>query len=301
MVAAYASREDERIQAALNTSCGELFRVQGDAPKMDEVKGCIQGYQPGNLPDLAQMISMGVDCQKNGLFYVVRAWGWNSGSWLLERGFIEGSTEYDDVWIKLGKFQDREYGGMRIVRCFVDSGYRPGDRFTRPDNVIYKFSRTYGGWLYPIKGHDQQDKPVRASQIDVAVTGKAMKYGLKLWHVDTNYYKTWIYGRMRNWPDEQEGGWNLFMGIDDDYLQQVTSEQKIVKPSGRILWTLVKKGRANHFLDCEVYAAACASSLNVHNLPRKIVRKKEEEKREQPSSQPKKRFIQKSKKRWIDR
>ncbi len=168
-------------------------------------------------------------------------------------------------------FREKEYEGHRITRAFVDSGYRPGTKYTRPDNVIYKFCRRARDWLYAVKGHDTQDKPLKASMIDVTTMGKTLKNGLKLWHVNTDYYKTWIHGRIRSWPADQEGGWYVYENIDDDYLTQVTNEQKIVKPSGRVIWTLVKTGRANHYFDCEVYATACASSLNVHNLARKVI------------------------------
>jgi phage terminase large subunit GpA-like protein len=266
MVAAYRSKEDSRIQAAINTACGELWKTAGDAPEWEAVRALTRPNPPGVVPDKVQMLVMGVDVQRDGLYFVVRGFGYSAESYLIDRGWIAGETEFDDVWIKLGKYRDKQYGKDKIQRCFVDSGYRPGDRFRRPDNQVYSFCRRNNGWAYPTKGHDTQDKPLKSSMIDITLGGKTFKGGIKLYHVDTDYYKRWLYSRIE-WPEDQTGGWYLFQNIDDDYCMQVVSEMCITKASGRRIWVPVKKGRPNHYLDCEVLAAACAGALNVHNLP----------------------------------
>lgn len=291
MVAAYRSKEDNRIQAAINTACGELWKTEGDAPEFEQVRGLTRPYPAKTVPDMVQMLVMGVDVQRNGLYFVVRGFGFSAESYLIDRGFIEGETEFDDVWVKLGHYRNHEYDGQRIKRCFIDSGFRPGDRFRRPDNQIYVFCRRQHGWAYPTKGHDTQDKPLKSNLIDMTLGGKVFKGGIKLFHVDTDYYKRWLYSRIR-WPEDQSGGWFVFQNIDDGYCMQVVSEMCITKASGRRIWVLVKKGRPNHYLDCEVLAAGAAGSLNVHSLREKG--KKEETVTETAISAPKDAFDRKS-------
>ncbi len=263
--AAKRSGEDERVQAVVNTYGGELWRVRGDAPEWQQVMALRADHQPGQLPTGVQMLTAGVDVQQRGLYYVIRGWGFGATSWLIRHGFIAGETEFDSVWLLLARTLSEPYiGGRRIQRAFVDSGYRPGDRHARPENVIYGFCRRHQGLAFPTKGHDTQDRPLKASFIDVNIGGRLLKNGCQLWHLDSDYLKSWLYGRMR-WPDSEIGGWYLHRDVDEDYARQMVSEELIVKPSGRRIW--VRRNRANHYLDCESLALAAALSLQVHALP----------------------------------
>lgn len=265
VVRAYRSGEQERIQAAINTEFGELYRTRGDAPAWDEVAQRRLPYRAGDVPPGVQLITMGVDVQKRGLFYVIRGWGFNSESWLLRHGFIAGETEFDSVWVLLASVQAELYRGgtMALRRAFVDSGYRPGDKWKRPENAIYMHCRRHHGLAFPTKGHDSQDRPIKAHDIDVNVGGRMIKGGVKLWHLDTDHLKSWLFVRIR-WPQDQPGGWWIHADADEDYCRQIVSEELLVKPSGRRIW--LRRSRENHYLDAEVNALAAGISLQVHSL-----------------------------------
>ena len=270
MVAAYRSHEQEKIQAAVNTYGGELFTTTGDAPEWESVLALRSTYRPAThpdfiLPDRVQMITAGVDVQKNGLFYTVRGFGFMAESWQLESGFIPGETEFDNVWLLLARLREKAFGHRRIDRMFIDSGYRPGDKSVRPEHQVYAFCRRNHGWAFPTKGHDQQDRPLKPSMIDVTMGGRIIKNGVQLWHVDTDHFKVWLYARIR-WPDGEAGGWHLHSEADEDYCAQVVSEELILKPSGRRLWK-IRRGKSNHYLDCEILAIAAAKTLQVDSLP----------------------------------
>lgn len=264
LIQAYRSGEAERIQAVVNTWGGELYRVRGEAPEWQEVSARRLEYAPRTVPVGVQRITMGVDVQKNGLFYVVRGWGHNSESWLLEEGMLAGETEYETVWQDLQQTIEAPIGDRRIDRVFVDSGYRPGDAYRRPDHAVYTFSRRVPGVVFPTKGQDTMDGPYRYSNIDYSIGGKVIRNGVRLFLVNTDYWKRWVHGRVR-WPADQPGGWHLHAGVTEDYCKQIVSEQLLLKSSGRAVW--LRKSRANHYLDCEVLAACAAYSINVHKLP----------------------------------
>jgi len=260
---AVRSGDKLRQQAVVNTAFGELFARAGEAPEWQVVQACADGYKLGTVPSRAMRLLMAVDVQKDRLFYVVRAWGERAESWLVDRGEIMGSTDQDDVWRQLESYRHRQYGGHGIMACAIDSGYRPGDKFKRPDNVIYDFGRRYAGWAYITKGHDKQDRPIRASLIDVTLRGKTYKQGLTLWHLDTDTFKSWVHSRL-DWPADQPGGWHVPDDIDDDYCRQIVSESRVMKASGHVKWVRMRK--ANHFLDCEQMQAALAEQLKFQHL-----------------------------------
>lgn len=264
LLEAYKSGEPERIQAEINTYGGELYRVRGDAPAWEEVSARRLEYPPQTLPTGGQKLTLGADVQKNGIYYVVRAWGFNSESWLIEENFLAGETEHEAVWAMLRQVITTRINGLTIERAFIDSGYRPGDQHRRPDHAVYTFSRSLPGVAYPTKGQDQMDQPFRYSNIDYSYGGAVVKNGVRLFHLNTDYFKRWIHGRVR-WPEGQQGGWHLHYATTEDYCKQIVSEELVLKASGKATW--VRKSRNNHFLDCEVNATAAAYSLNVHKLP----------------------------------
>lgn len=262
-IMALRSGETERIQAVVNTWGGELFRVKGEAPAWEEVSARRMEYPPKTVPGGVQVITLGGDVQKHGIFYVIRGWGFNSESWLLEEGFLAGETEYEGVWNSLLNILDQPIGDRRIDRAFVDSGYRPGDAYRRPDHAVYTFSRRKPGVVFPTKGQDQMDGPFKFSNLDYSFGGVLVKNGVRLYRLNTDYFKRWIHGRIR-WPEDQPGGWHLHSATTEDYCKQIVSEQMVLKASGRATW--VRKSRSNHYLDCEVNATAAAHTLNVHKL-----------------------------------
>lgn len=265
MIDAYASGEQERLQTEINTWGGELFRVKGEAPEWQEVTANRLEYPPATIPNhQIQLITLGADVQKHGIFYVIRGWGFGSESWLLDYDYLTGETEYDDVWVALGSVLQTPIGDRYINRAFIDSGYRPGDAHRRPDHAVYTFSRRFPGVVFPTKGRDTMDQPLRFKDIDYTPGGsRIIKNGIRLCHIDTDYFKRWIHGRV-NWPENQPGGWHLHAQVTEEYARQIVAEELIIKASGQAVW--VRKSKDNHYLDCEVGATAAAYSLNVHKL-----------------------------------
>lgn len=262
-VRATRARSQERVQGVVNTGFGELYRVEGDAPPWELVLGLRRDYLPGALPLGVQRITAGVDVQKRGLYYVVRGWGYNLSSWLLRHGYIAGDTEFDSVWLLLARVLHERFGELAIERAFVDSGWRPGDRERAPENMVYKFAMLHRPQVFASKGHDVLDRPLKANDIDVTVSGRHRAGGLKLWHLNTDYLKSIIHGRLR-WPEGEAGEWLLHRDADPDYARQVVAESVFVSSSGHRKW---KRRGDNHYLDCEVNALAAALSLHLEALP----------------------------------
>ncbi len=65
----------------------------------------------------------------------------------------------------------------------------------------------------------------------------------------------------RNQDPERGATWEVPDDIDDEYLAQMESEQR-VKDGGKWLWKQIGK-RPNHYLDCEAMQAAAATMLKL--------------------------------------
>jgi phage terminase large subunit GpA-like protein len=263
------TKHPEQRRTWTNTSLGEPYDDVIDAPDWEVVAGLRQTYSFDEIPQGARVLTCGVDVQKDRLIYVIRGWGANYESWLIRHGELWGETEHDFVWTELDRVLTTPISDKHLKLSLVDSGYRPGDPWRRPDNQIYGFCRPRAGRVVPSKGHDKQDKPYRSSRIDITLKGKLLKAGLQIWHIDTDYFKTWIHSRFE-WPADQPGGYHLAQDTTDDYCKQMTAEAKVQKDSGQTAWKTLRKD--NHYFDCEVLNVAAAHILQMH-----LVRKKSPE------------------------
>lgn len=250
-LAAAKSGEEERIQGVINTDFGELFKIGGDAPEWTVVAERKRGYKQGEVPQGVNLLTAGVDVQKNRLVYVVRGWGSRFESWLIEQGEFWGETDKPEVWQELSELAASTWHGQMLSRMTVDSGYQT--------QMVYQFCRLHKNLALAAKGHDTLDKPFKKTDIDVNVRGKVIPSGLQLWHFNSDQMKSWVHSRVE-WPHDQPGGWWLPDDISDDYCKQIVAEQRSVKPSGKVVWVQIKKD--NHFLDAEALAYLAAKIIS---------------------------------------
>jgi len=266
-IRAVRSGQPERIKGCLNLQFGELFKFGGDAPEWHAVLACGAGYESGEVPAGVTLLIATVDVQKDRLVYVVRGWGAGEESWLIEAGELWGATdrpgtaEAPGPWEQLHELAEQEWGGLRIARGMIDSGYRK-------DNV-YQFCRQHRATWFPTKGQDNPTRPFWSSPQDVNWQGKVIKAGVRLWNFDADLFKQWVHARVE-WPSDQAGGWHVFDDVEAEYCKQIVGEQRIVLPSGRVTWKVVG---ANHYLDCEALQPLAVRSLGKGALE-KIARKR---------------------------
>jgi len=269
-VRAEQSGEGEKIKVAVNAGFGELYAPGGgDLPEWKEVLKCTGDYATDVLPTRAAFITAGVDVQANGLYFVVRAWGPRATSWKLRSGFLPGNTTQPEVWELLADLLQERWEQKPIKIVFIDSGFRPGDPKVVPTNMVYEFCRIRNHYVFPTKGKDVQSTPLRQSKVEVNPAGSADKYGLTLWTLDSDFWKSWVHERVR-WPKGMDGAWFIDQKATDDvdtgedYARQIVSEARIRGPSGKPVW--VKRQRDNHYLDCEALAAAAGYMLRAQHL-----------------------------------
>lgn len=265
---AVKSGDSGRIQAVLNTGFGELFKLGADSPEWQTVLNRQQQYPSGTLPDKQVILIMTVDVQKDRLFYVIRAWGYGMESWMISNGELWGQTEHNAVWDDLEKLMQKPIDDYMISLVLIDSGYRPGDKHKKPENAIYMFCARFPGVCRPTKGHAEQDKPIKSTHIDVNSRGRIIKSGLQLWHINANYFKTFVYGRLSP-PEGEPDKWHIPNDVTEDYCKQVTAEAPVSKPSGQVVW--IRNRKDNHYLDCEAMQVAGAYMMRVQDMAPPVV------------------------------
>jgi phage terminase large subunit GpA-like protein len=99
-------------------------------------------------------------------------------------------------------------------------------------------------------------------------SGKAKKFGIRLWHVDSSYGKD----ELARLVSEEEPTYFYPAPMEADYYEQLAAEHKIVirnKTTGRASteWVAISVGADNHWLDASVYEYFAAHMIGVANLP----------------------------------
>lgn len=111
--------------------------------------------------------------------------------------------------------------------------------------------------------------------------------GMTLVLVDGGKYKDQIAARMRK--PNGSGSWMVHKDCEQDYAEQVTAEHKVTeRANGKEIqrWVLKSSHAANHYLDCEVYAAAAADIKEVRSLYLRSQEQKKPQKEQKPKPQP---------------
>lgn len=263
---ALASGEQDKIQTAMNAGFGELHVPGGgDLPEWRDVRKRAETYKACTVPEGVRFLVAGIDVQGNRLPYVVRGFGAQAESWLIDHGEIWGKTSETKVWDELAAMLQRDFDGLPVKLAFIDSGFRPGKKESLPTHRVYDFCRRFKRFVVPTKGSSMpMVRPLVMSAIEVEQTdGKQRKYGLQLARLDSDYWKALVHERL-TFETSQPGAFHLNADVTDDYCQQLVAEARVKGPSGRWIW--IARAKDNHFLDAEALAAAAAYRIGAENI-----------------------------------
>lgn len=210
------------------------------------------------VPEYAQLLTGGVDVQKHGFYWTVRAWGAGVTSQCIAYGTAGTWDEIDEI---MNRFWPDTNGELKwqVNLCAIDSGYRTEE--------VYEFCLEHSDWAVPAKGKFawKMLARFRKSVID-NTTSKA--YGQTIYIVNVDKYKDMIAANL-NKPVYTRGSFMVHADTEQDYADQITAEHKITDVKDRHevqTWVPKTSHAANHYLDCEVYAGLAADLLHVRYL-----------------------------------
>jgi phage terminase large subunit GpA-like protein len=245
---ALKSNNPGRIMAVINTAFGELFGIKGESTTKEMVAQLKADYELNHVPTDVTGLTCGVDVQGDRLVYAIRGWAAEMRSYLITNGELRGDTSQKEVWERLDDLLNASFDGHKITGMAVDSGFNT--------TQVYKFARTHAANVYATKGRNTMDNPFTSTRLDVMVNGRTVRNGLQLFKINTDYYKSWLIAKYKTFND-----WNLPSNVDDDYLSQISAEERLRNKNGEVLW---KASRPNHYFDCEVLNVFLCELLKIH-------------------------------------
>lgn len=241
-----ASRKAKRgdtgdLQNFVNSSLCEPWEEGAYGRRKAEDFHHMKGQFPrGVVPNDALAIVFGADTQDNGWWYVLRAFGMNGTSWMIQEGFVTSLEALESALFSTKNKVD----GRPIETSFgiVDAAGH------RTDEVV-RWAAKHPGRVMPGFGRQRMQKVVAFSDIDAKEASFGTQQRIL---IDTNHFKNKLAAQMKVGPGD-DGRMEVHAEISDEYFAQMTAEYL----DDRMLW-VCPKHHPNHMWDCEVYAAAAA-------------------------------------------
>jgi phage terminase large subunit GpA-like protein len=262
---------DEAMKTFVNTSLGETWIENGEAPDWQRLYERRGGCRYGVIPAGGLFLTAGADVQKDRIEISIWAWGRGLTSWLVEHIVIDGGPENAAAWAALtallGKTWPHTYGTrLSLAKLTIDTGYEAP--------AVYAWARSAGfAQVAPVKGVEGFNRaaPVAGpTYVDATEGGRKVRRGARLWTVAGSSFKSETYRFLRlNPPTDEErdagaivpvGYIHLPHGTDAEWIKQLVAEQLVTVKTRRgftrLEWQKVRE--RNEALDCRVYARAAA-------------------------------------------
>jgi phage terminase large subunit GpA-like protein len=221
---------------------------------------------PQTVPEEAVALTCGVDRQKNGFWFVVRAWTAALTSWNIHYGFLATWDDverliFDSTYPVANKDQS-----MQIFRAILDTGGgKAFEDMSMTEEAYFWLIKNRGRGGVALWGGKGSSAPLPrmlniGNEILSTPGGKKLPDGLRLVIVDTNKSKDQFHYRLQlaagQVTRDLPGAAFLHSGADADYAAQILAEEKQVDRRGHEIWVNAHH-RPNHLLDAECLAAAC--------------------------------------------
>lgn len=248
----------------INSWLGEPWRDKANKMRSDIVIERQHFGERGVVPFKAGecFLTAGVDVQMDRFWWTIHAWGEGFTGKLVDYGWVDTWYKLEDLLIKQ-RYYNKDGYEFLINLALIDSGFRTDE--------VYDFCAMYPEVLLPSKGSNKRmTAPYKASTIEKTHDGRQWIAGMKLYMVDTHYFKDFIFGRLNKRPDEV-GSWSVFRNCPREFADQICSEEKIIeknRKTGRETeeYRLISSHAQNHLLDCSVYDACAAEILGIRHF-----------------------------------
>lgn len=262
MIARWNKAQDDgpgEMQNVINSIFGEPWINRATPPtneRMAILQKCILDYEKDSVPQEAVCLVAGVDVQKYGFWYRVRAFAQDTTSWGIDEGYCE-------TWDELKNVLFHNYGGKRIWRTLIDTGGSENNE----EKTVSRTEETYffirenqkmGMRIMGSKGssHAMATKIKIGQPLDKTASGKPIPGGIRIVSIDTDYFKDLFWWRVENAANNEPKGLYFHNQTDENVLKHYVAEEKIIDKNGKSDWVNIGK-RANHLFDCEVLCLAC--------------------------------------------
>jgi len=279
-VDAINSGDPKQIQNFVNSTLAEPWKqVKVEATESSILKARVN-LPPQTVPEDGIALTCGIDNQKYGFWYVVRAWAQDFTNWLVDYGFLAAWEDVEELLFDTAYPDQTGERTLPIWRAAIDTGGGQFDEGMSMTEEVYWWIRKNGvgrgcrvwatkGSSGPLTGKIKAGAP-----LDRTPSGKPIPGGLQIVSLDTDKLKDLYHYRLYQATETgMPQSAYLHSEVGNDYARQIKAEEKQVDRKGNETWVQVSQD--NHLLDCEVLAHALVDpewpggGLQLYKRPKK--------------------------------
>jgi len=233
---------------------------------MDQILAARCALSPQVVPEEAIALTCGIDNQKSGFWFVVRAWTAMLTSWNIHYGYLATWLDVERLLFETIYPVGDSGRSMQIFRALLDTGGgKKYEDMTMTEEAYYWLLNNRGRGGVALWGAKGSSNPLPGmlnvgNEIMSTPGGKKLPDGLRLIIVDTNKAKDQFHYRLQLASKQETrdlpGAAFLHSATGGDYTAQILAEKKQVDEHDREIWTN-EHDRPNHLFDAECLAGAC--------------------------------------------
>ncbi|WP_416768512.1 terminase gpA endonuclease subunit [Sulfurimonas sp. ST-25] len=282
-----AMGDDEAEKVFTNTVLGLPWEEKRDIAPPDDLLLLRNDTPKGVVPNDTYTIAMGVDVQLDHFWVQVAALKYGAGKHFFFNGRVETWADVERVLYTQWSGENGGYGMVNI--CAVDSGFKRDE--------VYEFCAMHSEICIPVKGASGKPKsPWIVSNVERDIDGRTIATGLKLYIIDTEYFKDMLHSQIQRSIEMAKRGetahdnlLSVHAEADQDWAKQMTSEYKhceVNKKTGveKWDWRKISPKADNHQWDDAVYITFLGELLGIRFMQRESIAPKREERRRPPAS-----------------
>lgn len=266
-----ACKDRSKLVTFFNLILGLPFDDKADRLSDQDLEAQAEQYPLRQVPPGYFILTAAWDTQGDHLDFLVRAWGPNERSVVIDRVKIWENPEHDEAWRQLTKLRHQTYPNcagnhLRIAMTAGDTG---GSHTAR----VYKYCAAMRhDSVIAVKGSSLRKQPILGKPSKKESKnghGDTSRHGLALWMVGTDTAKEALFHRLADWSDDHcladptRRMVRLSKQLGHEFFRELTAE---VFNEQTGLWDKIRL--RNEALDLMVYshAAACHPHLRIHQL-----------------------------------
>lgn len=250
-------------QGFINSTLATFWKQTVIKSNISNIMNARCDTEPSVVPPEAIALTAGIDMQKYGFYYIIRAWARDYTSWLIQYGQVATWGDLESLLFETAFPVTGSGNQLRIWRACLDTGggKSGSENWSMTEEAYFwirkngagRGCRVYGtkGSSHPLAGRIQVGKP-----LDKTPSGKPMPGGLQLVMLDTGKLKEMYHHRI---AQAVEGGTQaayLHSKTGEDYARHILAEEKRINAKGMEEW--VQVSRDNHWFDAETLSMICA-------------------------------------------
>lgn len=242
----------------VNSWLGEPWRSKASKIETTAIMRQRTDVPAGYVPKWAKLLTGGVDVQQGYFYWVIRAWGVGMTSQKIASGQCVTFGDLQNIMDSKFSFEDKPWKKIDVSLYCIDSGYN--------QEAVYDYCYDNLNIAVPVKG-SSRPMPTKY-KLNPIQPNMQRRMPFNYYMVDTDQYKNWIAYHL-DIAEGNAGAWLVDADTTEEYAEMMCSEHKVVVQEGRYpieRWVKIASHRANHYLDCEVYASVAADIMNVRFL-----------------------------------